>query len=91
VVFAVGAAVLCRSGFEWVRRDLGSYDLWRINHVLRRVAVGTLAMGAAVGVATLVVEPPRIFRRENPLRLFLFWKEKGNGDGEAAQVVHVGV
>jgi hypothetical protein len=36
-------------------------------------------------------EPPRIFRRENPLRSFLFWKEKGNGDGEAAQVVYAGI
>lgn len=33
-------------------------------------------------------EPPRIFRRENQLRSFLFWKERGNGDGEAAQVVY---
>jgi hypothetical protein len=36
-------------------------------------------------------EPPRIFRRENPLRSFLFWKEKENGDGEATQVIHAGV
>ncbi len=34
------------------------------------------------------IEPPWIFRRENQLRLFLFWEEKGNGDGEAAQVVY---
>jgi hypothetical protein len=33
-------------------------------------------------------EPPLIFRRENQLRSFLFWKERGNGDGEAAQVFH---
>src|SRR6266487_5038109 len=36
-------------------------------------------------------EPPRIFRRENQLGSFLFGKEKGNGDGEAAQVVHAGI
>jgi hypothetical protein len=35
-----------------------------------------------------MVEPPWIFRRENQLRSFLFWKERGNGDGEAAQVIH---
>jgi hypothetical protein len=33
-------------------------------------------------------EPPRIFRTENQLRLFLFWKEMGIGDGKAAQVVY---
>jgi transposase len=37
---------------------------------------------------TMTREPPWIFRRENQLRSFLFWKERGNGDGEAAQVLH---
>ena len=37
------------------------------------------------------VEPPWIFRRENQLRSFLFREERGNGDGEAAQVVYCGI
>jgi DNA-binding GntR family transcriptional regulator len=47
---------------------------------------------AVAGKGTFVhpdaFEPPRIFRRENQLRSFLFGEERGNGDGEAAQVVY---
>jgi hypothetical protein len=46
---------------------------WRTNHHAR---------------AKTRSEPPWIFRRENQLRSFLFWKERGNGDGEAAQVIY---
>jgi hypothetical protein len=37
------------------------------------------------------LEPPWIFRRENQLRSFLFGEERGNGDGEAAQIVYCGI
>jgi hypothetical protein len=40
------------------------------------------------GPRQVLRDPPQIFRRENQLRSFLFWKERGNGDGEAAQVFH---
>ena len=56
--------------------------------VLQRLVFGRSSERARSDTAG---EPPRIFRRENQLRSFLFGKEKGNGDGEAAQVVHVGV
>jgi hypothetical protein len=47
---------------------------------------GTMRNGSRVHEQP--IEPPRIFRRENQLRSFLFWKERGNGDGEAAQVIY---
>jgi hypothetical protein len=50
--------VLSRGGFEWLRRAPDGYDLWRIIHVLGRVAVGTFVLAAAAGVTTLLVDRP---------------------------------
>ena len=54
----------------------------------RAITVSEANGRASIYLAALSSEPPRIFRRENQLRSFLFWKERGNGDGEAAQVIH---
>jgi len=65
---------------------------WLLTHKHRDLAEQFQAkVRAAGGDPPAVTEPPWIFRRGNQLRSFLFGKEMGNGDGEAAQVVHAGV
>ncbi|MGH3480984.1 MAG: hypothetical protein ACRDQD_29690, partial [Nocardioidaceae bacterium] len=71
------------------------WDSWYRHTTLVMLAHAILTVIAArehtrpIGDHSL--EPPWIFRRENQLRSFLFGEERGNGDGEAAQVVYCGI
>jgi hypothetical protein len=63
VVFGVAAMVMCGTGFGWIRRGAGGYDLRRINGVLRRVAGAGIVAAVAAGVAALLVDRPAVVDR----------------------------
>lgn len=58
VGFAVFAALLCRSGVGWTRREGGGYDWARLDRVLRRVAGCGLLVAVAAGVPAVLVDAP---------------------------------
>jgi hypothetical protein len=63
VVFGVAAMVMCQTGFGWIRRAAGDYDLRRINGVLRRVAGAGIVAAVVAGVAALLVDRPAVVDR----------------------------